>query len=95
MNTIPQNLRMQDLIAKTARVTLLDTIRVILALDAVNTTYGREPLPILDFVGPLIPSRPSPENVAACERAAFEMREGDLERRDDVDTVLQNLDRLL
>lgn len=96
MNTIPQNLRMQDLIAKTARVTLLDTIRVLLALKAVSHAYAGELFTPIDFVGPLSPTRPTPENVAACEQAFFALREGDMmECREDIDIALRNLQRFL
>ena len=95
MTTTPQNLRMQDLIAKTACVTLKDTIRVIYAIEAAGLAYAANPPRVLDFVGPMTHTRPTPENVAACEQASFEMREGNLPFRNDIDDTLRDLGRFL
>lgn len=94
MPTIPRNLRLPDLVAKTARVTLKDTMRVMLALDATAYLYGTTPTGIAtgcDYT----PSRPTPDNVAACEQASFELREGDTPSRADIDTRLTTLQTLL
>ena len=95
MTTTPQNLRMQDLIAKTACVTLKDTIRVIHAIEAAGLAYAIDPPRVVDFVGPMTHTRPTPENVAACEQASFEMREGDLPFRNDIDDTLRDLNKFL
>ncbi len=66
------SLRYADLVAKTARVTLKDTMRVILALDAVAAYLDGDVLDIIAGVR-FDPIRPSPEQVAACERAYYDM----------------------
>lgn len=71
---IEPNLRPADLIAKTARVTLKDTLRVILALQAVSHHQGVWIDDLIDTVD-FVPSRPSPENIAACEQAAFALQQ--------------------
>lgn len=92
-NTPPPNLRMADLIAKTAKVTLKDTVRVLLATSAVSRMYcetdtpSTAPTPAPDW--PV--TRPSPENVAACEQASFALREGDTHARGEIDEILQKL----
>lgn len=87
------NLRMQDLIAKTAGVSLKDTIRVILAVEAVHYSV-EEKGPALGFVGTLCPDRPSPENVAACEQASFDLKEGDTPHRTLIDFAMAQIRRL-
>lgn len=74
MNTIPDNLRLADIIAKTARVTLKDTMRVMQSILAVSHLYDTF---ADDIIGMTVydTSRPIPENVAACEQSAFELRE--------------------
>ena len=69
---LPKHLRVGDVIAKTARVTIKDTLRVLAALDAVAYMYGCSIDEILEDI-PYDPRRPSPENVAACERAYFDL----------------------
>lgn len=69
---LPAELRVADLIAKTARVTLRDTMRVLAALDAVTELYRSD---MGSVVGECTfdPSRPGPEQVAACEREFFRL----------------------
>ena len=67
------HLRVADLIAKTARVTLKDTLRVIAALDAVSYFMDKGPTDIVDEMD-YSAERPEPSNVAACEQQFFEMR---------------------
>lgn len=93
MTNTPQNLRMQDLIAKTAGVSLKDTIRVILAVEAVHY-FLEENGPVLGFVEGLSPDRPSPENVAACEQASFDLKEGDTPHRTLIDFAMAQIRRL-
>lgn len=68
----PANLRLADLVAKTAHVTLKDTMRVILALDAVAGHLRGDALSVMAGME-YTPTRPAPENVAACERASYEL----------------------
>lgn len=94
MNHKTPNLRLPDLIAKTARVTLKDTMRVMLALDAVAYLCGVEPSEILDAAG-YAAGRPTPENVAACEQASYALREGETPSRDEIQQRLVALQALL
>lgn len=87
-NPLPQNLRMPDLVAKTARVTLKDTVRVIHAINAVNTLYGPEAANNPAIVEGFLGSRPTPENIAACEQASFDLKEGETPCRDQIDKSL-------
>jgi hypothetical protein len=73
---LPENLRIADLIAKTARVTLKDTLRVLAALDAVSFGYDVSMETLIDRVN-YEPSRPTPEQVAACEQEFFHLRQDD------------------
>lgn len=85
------NLRTADLIAKTARVTLKDTMRVILALQAVGELTKQETDVVIGSIQ-YDPSRPAPENVAACERAFYDMTEADSDRLDDLFDQMTELD---
>ncbi len=89
---LPQNLRPLDLIAKTARVTLKDTARVIHALDAVSLLYG--PFPVRTLSAAVCAARPSPENIAACEQASFVLKEGDSPCRAEIDQQLSAIRQL-
>ena len=73
---LPQNLRVADLIATTARVTLKDTLRVLVALDAVAYAFDTDLGTMLDQCD-YEPCRPTPEEIAACEQAFFDMRRED------------------
>lgn len=93
MSTLPQNLRLPDLIAKTARVTLKDTVRVLHAIEAVKKLYGpaaNSPTLVDGFRG----TRPSPENIAACEQASFALKEGDTPCRGQIDKSLEAIKNL-
>lgn len=81
MTMLPEGLRVPDILAKTARVTLKDTLRVLAALDALAYQYNVDPA---DIVEQLVydTSRPLPENVAACEQEFFALR-----RSTDADVV--------
>ncbi len=91
---LPQNLRLLDLIAKTARVTLKDTARVIHAVDAVTKLYGPEAANPPVLVSSISAERPSPENIAACEQASFALREGDNPCQDEIDKRLDAIRQL-
>ena len=91
MTTDP-HLRLGDLVAKLARVTLKDTTRVLLALDAVQA-YTPQAAQVSALVPPLPPRRPTPENIAACEQAAFALREGPLHRAE-IDAALERLQQV-
>ncbi len=71
---IPENLRIADLVAKTARVTLKDTMRVMQAIKAVACLYDTYADDLIELTV-YDTDRPEPENVAACEHASFEMRQ--------------------
>lgn len=93
MNSLPQNLRIPDLIAKTSKVTLKDTVRVLHAIEAVQAMYGPEAAnhAALDaFRG----GRPTPENIAACERASFDLKEGETPCREEIDKSLRAIKSL-
>lgn len=73
MNSIgkefPVNLRPADVIAKTARVTLKDTVRVLVALDAVLEEAGVSFESFIDaYWDNFTAERATPENVEACEQ---------------------------
>lgn len=89
MTTLPQNLRPLDLIAKTARVTLKDTTRVIHALHAVTQFYGPDTISPETLASSACADRPSPDNIAACEQASFALREGQTVCRAGIDQSLQ------
>lgn len=74
------DLRVNDLVAKIARVTLKDTTRVLMALDAVVDFLEEDADDLLgeDFAV----DRPSPENADACGNA-FEDFQVWLENNDD------------
>jgi hypothetical protein len=66
------SLRCTDLIAKVAGVNMRSTMRVVLAMDAICEVYGLDLeslLELCEFEAP----RPSPDNVAACSHASFEL----------------------
>ena len=68
-------LRTPDLIAKLSRVTLKDTIRVLIAADLAAWYKGisfEEMLTEAADAG-LSSARPEPENVAACEQAYYDL----------------------
>ena len=94
MTTLPQNLRPLDLIAKTARVTLKDTARVIHAFHAVTQFYGSEVVAPAELASGMCAERPSPDNIAACEQASFELREGQTPCRAGIDQSLQAIKAL-
>lgn len=71
--TLPVGLRIADLVAKTARVSLKDTLRVLAILDAVSFFMDAGPLDVIDACT-YDATRPNPDNIAACERAFFELR---------------------
>jgi len=73
---LPANLRIPDLIAKTARVTLKDTLRVLAALDAISFSYDVSMETLIDLVD-YEPTRPTPEQIAACEQEFFQLRRED------------------
>ena len=89
------NLRMQDLVAKTARVTLRDTVRVILAVKAVTQLYADEGEGSCELFDALSITKPTPENVAACEQASFILREGDVVCREKIDATLDAIKQFL
>lgn len=93
MSTLPTNLRLPDLIAKTARVTLKDTVRVLHAVEAVARTFGMRESN--DMVEDFTMGRPTPENIAACEQASFALREGDNPCRELIDERLRALQELM
>lgn len=73
MNSIgkefPANLRPADVIAKTARVTLKDTVRVLVALDAVLEEAGVSFESFIDtYWDNFTAERATPENSEACEQ---------------------------
>lgn len=67
-------LRPADLIAKVARVTLKDTMRVLLALDAVAGMRGVTDRTLVQGIA-YDPGRPTPKQVAACESAYYALRQ--------------------
>lgn len=69
-----QDLRTTDLIAKTARVTLKDTMRVLMALELVANATGQSADTVLSFLA-YDTERAGPEQVAACERAFYALIE--------------------
>jgi hypothetical protein len=69
------NLRATDLIAKTAKVTIKDTLRVLIAARAVCRFLGLSFDKIADRQHS--PDRPSSDNVAACEQAYAELEAAD------------------
>lgn len=73
MNSIgkgfPNNLRPADVIAKTARVTLKDTVRVLVALDAVLEEAGVSfESFMVAYWGKFTFEQATPENAEACEQ---------------------------
>lgn len=73
--TIP-NLRAADLIAKTAKVTLKDTLRVLIAADLAAFLLDTDFEDMLDKISDdMSAARPQPENIAACEQAYFQLQE--------------------
>lgn len=94
MTTLPQNLRLPDLIAKTAQVTLKDTVRVLHAVQAVAKLYGTETVTGPQIVDQFGRNRPTPENIAACERASFALKEGDIPCRAEIDKRLEAIKHL-
>lgn len=82
MNSIgkefPNNLRPADVIAKTARVTLKDTVRVLVALDAVLEQAGVSFENFMDtYWDNFTAERAAPENVAACEQFYTAVKAGE------------------
>lgn len=71
------DLRPTDLIAKTAKVTLKDTVRVLVAARAFCKHYG---IPFNQLADSMHDgSRPTSDNVAACEQAYAELESADPE----------------
>ena len=69
-----RNLRVQDLIAKTARVTLSNTVRVLMALDAIVDFLELDDIDMLfDACEPFSVDRPTEDNADACGLAFEEM----------------------
>lgn len=66
-----QGLRVNDLVAKTARVTLKDTVRVMLALDTVAEFLGTSTDDLLGLV--FSTDKPTPEQAEMCSKAFAEM----------------------
>ena len=94
MTALPQNLRLPDLIAKTAKVTLKDTVRVLHAVQAVGRLYGIEMVANPQIVDQFGRNRPTPENIAACEQASFTLKEGDIPGRAEIDNRLDAIEQL-
>lgn len=86
-----QDLRWPDLVAKTARVTLKDTIRVILALEAISRFYECDRGRIVDAVRSFSATPPTSNNIAACERASKNLWNESSPARVDVDDLLAAL----
>lgn len=91
---LPDSLRVADLIAKTARVTLKDTLRVLAALDAVSFSYDVSMETLIDLID-YEPSRPTPEQVAACEQEFFQLRREDHLRAAQVQPRLDRIKSLV
>lgn len=85
---LPAELRVADLIAKTARVTLRDTLRVLAALDAASELYMADAGAVVGECT-FDPGRPSPEQVAACEREFYRMKNEPHPKRPDIDYALR------
>lgn len=73
MLVLPVGLRVADLVAKTARVSLRDTMRVMAILDAVALHFDADIEEVID-VCTYDASRPMPENITACEREFFAIK---------------------
>lgn len=87
------NLRVGDLVAKTARVTLKDTMRALLSLQALSAATGRTTDELLsDMV--IDTTRARPENVAACELAHYELKDM-AKHNHDVKRTLRNVSELV
>lgn len=77
INRLPESvkhldgLRVADLVAKVARVTLKDTVRVLLALDVVADFLGMQSDDILDLTFDV--NKPSMEEAAICTKAHAEL----------------------
>lgn len=84
---LPHGLRIADVVAKVAHVSLKDTLRVMASLDAISYNLDLAPVDLLDACTYSI-SRPAPENVAACEAMYFSVTHSDDEN------VLRCLDNL-
>lgn len=91
---LPQNLRVSDLIAKSAHVTLKDTLRVMAALDAVAFLYDAGPTEIVEACA-YDSTRPTPEHVAACEQAYFNLRDKNNVATLDIAPCLQRIKSLM
>lgn len=94
MREIPTALRPADLIAKAARVTLRDTLRVLAALDAVAYLYDVEPSVVVEDLC-YDANRPAPENVAACEQEFFALRDRNEENAEQISTRLALIQDLM
>ncbi len=70
---LPTGLRIADLVAKTARVSLRDTLRVMAILDAVSLHFDADIEEVIDACT-YDASRPQPENITACEREFFAIK---------------------
>ncbi len=70
MRDIPRNLRLTDLLAKTAKVSIKDTLRVLYAIETINEFYGISS-ELLDGDYERDTARATPENVAVCEAEYF------------------------
>jgi len=92
--TLPANLRVADLIAKAARVTLKDTLRVLAALDAVAYLYDTGPTDIVEDLN-YDATRPAPPNVAACEQGFFDLRSKDQAYAEEISTRLKLIKELM
>ncbi len=91
---LPTNLRVADLIAKTARVTLKDTLRVLAAFDAVSYLYDVGPTDLIEDMA-YDAARPSPEHVAACEQQFFALRDSTQQHADEIRTRLKLIKELM
>jgi hypothetical protein len=71
------NLRVADLVAKTAKVTFKDTVRVLIAARAVCKMFG---IPLSQLADAQHDgTKPTSDNVTACEQAYAELETADPE----------------
>lgn len=89
-----KHLRIADVIAKTAHVTLKDTLRVIAALDAVAYMYEQSPDDLLEDMN-YDARRPSPQNVAACEQAFYQVNNPEALYAEEINTRLELIKMLV
>lgn len=67
------DLRVIDLLAKTAKVNIRDAIRVLVAAGVLDTHLGLTLTQLVPKDYKFPEGKPSPENVAACEQAYHEL----------------------